>query len=174
MQYASDYEEADASVRQLDSSLGAFIVYEDVAAGKRAKETCDVLAETLGADWQIEIEMSSFKSLLEPRMRRYAATAVTNADLVVFSCLDRDLPFEVWQWTELCLKRPARPTALLALLTGARGPTGAPRAVEKYLAELAQRRGMQFFSHRHSPAADGAAIGQLWPVRQKEPNEDFV
>jgi hypothetical protein len=167
MEYALNPIALDSSARQSSSFLGAFIVYEDVVAGKRAKETCDALAEKLGADWQIKIEMSSFKSLHLARMRQIAAAAVINANLVVFSCHDGDLPFEVWTWTELCLQRPTRPTALVAILAGRPCQPGSPRAVEKYLAGLADRRGMKFFSHRHALA--GAEAGRLMPVLQKEP-----
>jgi hypothetical protein len=167
MEYALNPFALDSSARQSSSFLGVFIVYEDVVAGKRAKETCDALAAKLGADWQIEIEMSSFKSLHLPRMRHIAAAAVINANLVVFSCHDGDLPFAVWTWTELCLQRPTGPTALVALLAGRPCQTGSPRAAEKYLAGLADRRGMQFFSHCHTPA--GAVAGRLMPVIQKEP-----
>jgi hypothetical protein len=146
-----------APARQAELCLGAFIAYEDVATGKRAKETCDVLTRQLGSDWQIEIEMSSFDSLHVPEVRHLATAAVTSANLIVFSCRDRDLPFHVWQWTELCLQSPDRPTALVALLAGGPCQTGSPRAAESYLAELAHRRGMRFFSYRHSSEADLSA-----------------
>ena len=66
MQYAANDAALDAPARQPELCLGAFIAYEDVATGKRAKETCDVLTRQLGSDWQIEIEMSSFDSLHVP------------------------------------------------------------------------------------------------------------
>jgi hypothetical protein len=170
VQHATNHAAPDASARHFDSSLSAFIIYENVATGKRAKELCDVLASSLSLDCEIEIELFSFESLHVPRMRRLAAAAATHASLIVFSCLGRHLPLEVWKWTELCLKRPDQPTALVALLAGALCQTGPPQALETYLAGLAHRRGMQFFPNRHSSAA-GAAIGQLRPVLQKEPND---
>jgi hypothetical protein len=171
MQYAPNIVGLDSTAPKVDSCLRAFVVYEDVATGKMAKETCDVLAEELGADSRIEIEMFSFKSLYMRPIQHFASAAATNANLVVFSCYDRDLPFEVRRWTESCLKRPAGPTALVALLADAPRQIGPPRAAKKYLAALAQRHGMQFFSHRRSTAA-GAATDQLMPVIQKEPNDD--
>jgi hypothetical protein len=171
MQYAPNIDGLDSIAPEVDSCLRAFVVYEDVATGKLAKETCDVLAEELGADSRIEIEMFSFKSLYMRRIQHFASAAATNSNLVVFSCYDRDLPFEVRQWTESCLKCPAGPTALVALLAGAPCQIGPSPTVEKYLAALAQRHGMQFFSHRRSPAA-GDATGQLMAVIRKEPNDD--
>jgi hypothetical protein len=172
MQYAANMVGLDATAPKVGSRLRAFVVYEDVATGKMAKETCDVLAEELGAGWRVEIEMFSFKSLYMRRIQHFASAAATHADLVVFSCYDRNLPFEVRQWTESSLDRPAGPTALVALLVGARCQIGPPQTVEKYLAALAQRHGMEFFSDRRSAAA-GSATGQLMPLIQKEPNDDY-
>ncbi len=155
MQFEPDDMAVNALARQFDSCLSAFIIYEDVAAGKRAKETCDIVAQRLGDDWQIEIEMSSFRSLHVPQGRRSAALAAANANLVVYSYRTRDLPFEVRKWTESCLKRPGRPMALLALLDAPICHTGPP-PVNEYLAGLAHRRGMQFFSHCLSPVAEAA------------------
>src|SRR5208282_3046841 len=108
MQIVPNHVAFDSSAGLGNSFLDAFILYEDVVTGKRAKGTCDILAEMLGAGWQIEVEMSSFKSLQQAKGWRIAAGAVSHADLVVFSCHDGDLPSEVWRWAELCLKRPTR------------------------------------------------------------------
>jgi hypothetical protein len=171
MQYGPHPMTFESSECQVDSRLSAFIVYEDVTTGKLAKETCDILSKRLGADWPIEVEMFSFKSLYMRRIQRLASMASTNANLIVFSCYDRDLPFEVRKWTESCLQRPPWPTALVALTASTTWRTGAPATVEKYLADLAQRRGMQFFS-RLDAAVAGVGTGQLMPVNQKEPIHD--
>jgi hypothetical protein len=151
--------------------LSAFIVYEDVATGKKAKEVCDMVAERLGPGWRIEIEMSSFKALGMPQLRQIAIATVARANLVIFSCHVGALPFEVWAWTELWLMRPVRPTALVALLGGAPGQTGHSCAAGEYLAGVARRRGLDYFSHLYIGAAETAAH-ELMPVMEKEPNDD--
>jgi hypothetical protein len=167
MQHAPDIVDLDSTAPCGESCLKAFVIYEDVATGKTAKETCDIMVDELGADSQIEIEMFSFKSLYLRRIQHLASAAARNANLIVFSCYDRDLPFEVRQWAESCLTNPSGPTALVALLTGEPGLVGPPRALENYLAALAHRHGMNFFPCCRSPAPE-AATGQLMPVIQKD------
>jgi hypothetical protein len=171
MQYAPNVIAPDSSSPEVAPSLNAFIVYEDIATGKKAKEVCDMAAERLGPDWKIQIEMSSFKSLRTPRMKEQAMAAVVHANFVIFSCHDRDLPFEVWAWTELWLANPVPATALVVLVAGAPGHVGQSGAVEKYLAGAARGRGLDYFSHLYNPLA-GTAAEQPMPVMQKEPNHD--
>jgi hypothetical protein len=160
MQYEPIVLALDSFVSEGDPSLSAFIVYENVATGKRAKELCDMVTERLGPGWNMEIEMSSFESLRMPRARQIAVAAVPRANLVVFSFREGDLPFEVWAWTELWLTRPVRPTALVALVAAAAGRTGKPCAAERYLEGVARRRGLDYFSDLYVPAA-GPAVEHL-------------
>jgi hypothetical protein len=143
--------------REANANLNAYIVYEDLVTGKKAKGTCDVLAERLGPGWKIDIEMASFKALSTPRLRRMAAATAAKAHLVIFSCHDRPLPRAVSKWVEKCLIRPVRPAALVAIVTCAPRPIAPPPVVETYLSRLARRRGMQFFSHQHSLEAETLA-----------------
>jgi hypothetical protein len=156
VQYKAENLVLDSFAREADASVSAFIIYEDVAAGKRAKETCDVLAQRLGLNWKLGMKLFSFMSLRGLQMRREAAAAATNANLVVFSCHHEELPFEVWEWIELFLPRPDRPTALVALLASPSNLTGPSRNLEKYLAIVARRHGMEFFSRAYNPAVNDA------------------
>jgi hypothetical protein len=132
-----------------DPVLNAFIVYEDVRAAKHAKESCDRLAAELGGEWTVEIEMSSFDSLQVPHLQNIATGHLISANIVIFACDGRYLPFEVWQWTESLLRDRGQPAALVAHLGAARCQSRQPLEVEMYLAGLAQRRGMQFFTSRN-------------------------
>jgi hypothetical protein len=171
MQYAPHLITFDSFECQVDSRLTAFILYEDVTTGKLAKETCDILSKRIGGDWPIEVEMFSFKSLYMRHIQHLASIAATNANLIVFSCYNRDLPFEVRKWTESCLQCPSWPTALVTLLVGTACRTGESGTVETFLADLAHRRGMQFFS-RLDAAEVGTATKRLMPVDQKETFHD--
>jgi hypothetical protein len=157
MKDAPDIAAADSSEREANANLNAYIVYEDVLTGKKAKGTCDVLAERLGPGWSIDIKMASFKALSAPRLRRMAAATAAKAHLVIFSCHDRPLPREVSKWVERCLIRPVRPAALVAIVTCAPPPIASQPAVETYLSGLARQRGLQFFSHQHSLEAETLA-----------------
>jgi hypothetical protein len=157
--------------READEHLSALIIYEDVASGERAKKTCDALPRRLGPNWQLKIELFSFSALRALAIQREAAAAASKANLVVFSCHHADLPMGVWEWIELFLPRPDQPTALVALLPSRSNQAKPQPWVAKYLAGVAQRRGMQYFSHLYQPAAENIVTR---PVTndQKEPNDD--
>jgi hypothetical protein len=173
MKRVQNVEALDLSMLKDNPPLSAFIVYENLAAGKRAKEVCDRLTEKLGPGWNIGIHMYSYRSFRMLALRRIAAAAATRANLVIFSCHGEELPFEVREWTENSWAHPVCPTALVALLTGAPDQTGQPCAVEKYLAALAQRRGMRYFSRLYIHAADARAPN-LMPVMQMHPNDESL
>lgn len=154
MQDAPSSLDYDFTGRETGQCLTAFILYEDVATGKRAKETCDILDGKLGPGWEIEIGMSSFKSLLLPSVRRLATKAVQNSSLVIYSCYDGHLPVEVCHWTESCLAGSERPKSLVALIASPGWQSEHSRAAEKYLADVAQRRGLRFFSHFYAPISE--------------------
>jgi hypothetical protein len=171
VEYKTKTSILDPVAREAEGHLSAFIVYEDVATGKRAKETCDGLAQRSFLNWKLRIKLFSFKSLGVLEIRREAAAAATSANLVIFSCYLAELPMDVWEWIELFLRRPLQPTALVALFAQTfRQAEAAPR-LEKYLAGVAQRRGMTYFSHIYKPMAEDA-FDLLRPDGQKEPNED--
>jgi len=151
MQYMPGILEAGSAEHEVDSCLNALIIYEDVVTGKRAKETCDVVRGQLGPSWNIEIEMSSFKSLRHPRARNLATATARSASLVIFSCYDRLLPVEVFNWTEWCLVPSEQPKSLVALVAVTDRQTRPSCGAEKYLSAVAQRSGMKFFSHFYTP-----------------------
>lgn len=171
VEYKTKTPVLDPLAREADERLRALIVYEDVASGERAKETCDALPGRLGPNWNLKIELFSFKALRTAEIRREASAAASRANLVIFSCHQGDLPLEVWEWIELFLGRPDRPTALVALLANTSHQTKPRTAVAKYLAGVAQRRGMQYFVHIYQPAAENA-VAQLMTDDKKEPHDD--
>jgi hypothetical protein len=128
-----------------DLTLGVFIAYEDMAAGKRAKETCDVLGENLGVDWKLETDLASFKSLSVPKLRRIAAVEAAKANILIIACQDGQLPPGVKQWARMMLSQGIGPMALVALLS-----VGRDNAAKTYLAEVANEGRMQFFSQFES------------------------
>jgi hypothetical protein len=168
MHDAPNIVDLDFTEQEIDLRLNAFILYEDVAAGKRAKETCDVLDGKLGPGWKIEIGMSSFKCLRLPEVRQLATEAVHSANLVIFSCYDGHLPLSVRDWTEFCWAGSGRSTSLVALIAGTARQTAPARAAEEYLADVAQRHGLKFFSHFYVPV-NGTTEDRF---TQQDPNDD--
>ncbi len=143
MQDAPKIAEFDYAERGIDLCLNAFILYEDVATGKRAKETCDILDGRLGSGWKTEIGMSSFKSLSLPELRRHAGEMVHSANLVIFSCYDGPLPLGVRDWTESCLVASDRPRSLVALIAATGCDGECSYAAERFLFEVARRHGLR-------------------------------
>jgi hypothetical protein len=168
MQYAPNMVDANTTEHEMELCLNAFIVYEDVPTGKRAKETCDVLSGRLGPGWNIDIGMSSFKSLGHPQLRRHATAAVRDSGLVIFSCYGGRLPAGVCDWMESCLAGPDQPKSLVALIAAGTSEPEHSRAVEKHLFDLAQRHGMRFFCHFYAPVDETVENCFM----RKEPNDD--
>jgi hypothetical protein len=144
----------DTSVRGVELSLNVFIAYQDLASGKRAKETCDLMSANLGPDWQIETQLASFKALSIPKLRRAAAAEAAKADVVVISCNDSGLPFVLTDWLESLLGGDRRAMAIVVLFSCQRPTSGCATTAEISLADIARQGQVQFFS-RFEPAAPG-------------------
>src|SRR5580658_3975430 len=124
----------ELAFREADETLGALLVYENVVAGKRAKGTCDVVAEGLGLDCKLKVDLYSFEALGELQMRRAATVAAANANIVILSCVRAELPWDVREWIEFFLWSSGQPAVLVALLANPSGQTTRLCPVEKYLA----------------------------------------
>jgi hypothetical protein len=155
----------DSSVRDIELSLNVFIAYEDLSAGKRAKETCDLMSANLGADWQIETQLVSFKALSIPKLRRIAAIEAAKADIVVISCNDSRLPFGLTDWLESLLRGDHRAMAMVALFSCQRPISGQAINAEISLADTASEGRVQFFS-RFEPVSAGQ-----WEWTGRQPTE---
>jgi len=155
----------DSSVLGIELSLNVFIAYEDLSAGKRAKETCDLMSVNLGADWQIETQLASFKALTIPKLRRIATIEAARADVVVVSCNDSRLPFGLTDWLESILRGDHRAMAMVALFSCQRPTSGQAINTEISLADSASEGRVQFFS-RFEPASAGQ-----WEWTGRQPAE---
>lgn len=140
--------------------MGVFIAYEDVPAGKRAKETCDVLAESLGGDSITDTRVASFNALRVPQLRHTAAMEAAQADIIFIACHDGKLPLAVNQWLQLWLARGGGPMALVALFSCPRLGARHAIAAETYLAGLANHRRIRFFS-----GFDSKPVQRQWAGR---------
>lgn len=150
MQYTSNTVFPDSSVPYADLTLRVFIAYEDITAGKRAKETCDVLGENLGVDWKLETDLASFKSLGVPRLQSIAAAEASKANIIIVACRNAQLMPGVKQWIRVVLSYGVGPMALVALLAGPQRGAADGDAAKTYLAKAAKLGRMQFFSRLES------------------------
>jgi hypothetical protein len=128
------------------SSVNAFIAYEDLEAGKRAKEMCDFVAQNLGHEWTLDSELWSFRALGVPQLRDIAADNAVKGDIIIVSCHGGHLPAEVTEWIESWPAQPARAVAMVALFGSADGPLNPSSEARATLALAAERHGMKFFA----------------------------
>jgi hypothetical protein len=134
----------DSSVSDL--ALNVLVAYEDVAAGKRAKGTCDSLVKNLGQDWKVKTHVVSFKMLEVPEWLCSAASDAARADIIVVSCQGNTLPRCVEDWVALWVTRSPRAIALVALFASPPDSFGQQSASLDYLESVGRLSGIPFFS----------------------------
>ena len=144
----------DSSPRSTGGRLEVLIVYEDLPAGKKAKEVCDSLTQRLGKPWRMNLELLNFDSL---HLTKPSAPSF-DRDLTIISCGNGKLPKSVRDWIDSFAAKPKFSGALVGLIAVAPwGPTGR-RTTHGYLAAAARRRGMKFFS-------------MTYPIGNEKPSE---
>ena len=146
MRYTNIASLLDLSVPDVDLTLKVFVAYEDIAAGKRAKETCDALAGNLGRDWKIKNQIVSFKMMNVPEWLCAAAVEAALADVIIVACSGNKLPRSAKDWVELWMCRDTRAMSLVALFECPTEDATKIRPAKEYLATAAKLAGMQFFS----------------------------
>jgi hypothetical protein len=125
-----------------DAAFSAFLIYEDVATGVRAKQTAEVIAEELGCRLQLHLwnaEVLGISSVGDTVMEDADA-----AEIVIIS-VRRALPPRLLRWVRRWLESQIQGRgALLAIFED---PTDveAIRARDTLRAE-AERAGLEFFS----------------------------
>jgi len=127
------------------------IAYEDFETGKQAKKACDFLTENLGPDCHVNNQMWKFDVLGLAKLREMAAKDAAAADIIIISCRgDNELPEPLKAWIELWLAEKGKALALVALLDRPQDHLFQSRAVRDYLAGVAKRANMAFFSQPES------------------------
>ena len=136
----------DAGAGQ-DRVFKAVLIYENVAAGARARWFLERLARA--SRKTLEEQMWNFDVLGIREVRNGAASAARKADVVAVSASgQREFPGAVRAWLDmwLWLLEDENP-ALLALLDSSDSPNVA--SIRAYLSGITQRAGIGFFSaHR--------------------------
>ena len=134
----ADFEAAPA--------FNVVMLYEDFETGKNAKLTYDYLVENLGPECRFTNQMWKFDVLSIPKLGEMAAKDASSADIVVFSSHGDALPKEVKEWTEQWLAEKRQGIALVALFDRSDNFSGGTPPARDYLAEVARRAQMDFFS----------------------------
>ena len=125
------------------------IIYEDGAAGKRAKHFYDRVIRELVDECDFSLELWSFQVLAVPEIGNSAAKAAAQADLVILS-MHRKAQLSVqtrdWieRWSGLITDNKS---ALVALLDQPGMKRGTVASTLDYLRKVADRKGISFFTH---------------------------
>ncbi|MBI2927497.1 MAG: hypothetical protein HYY24_17515 [Verrucomicrobia bacterium] len=143
-------------------ALRVVVVYEDFAAGKRAQAACAQVQQLVGTGLPTIDASWKFDVLRMPKLRLMAADDAAGANLVVIATHETaSLPACVETWIDLWLRRRSgQPQCLLALL----GPTPLEREagipLERELAGIATRAGLNFWSlPEEAPVAEADFSG---------------
>jgi hypothetical protein len=125
------------------------IIYDDSAAGKRAKHSYDRVIRKLVDEWDFSLKPWNFQVLAVPQIGNSAAKAAAQADLVIFS-MHRKAQLSVqtrdWieRWSGLITDSKS---ALVALLDQPGMKRGTVVSTLDYLRKVADRKGISFYTH---------------------------
>ncbi len=136
-----------------NSVLKTIIVHKDLTTGieavavlRRLVAQLDARFEIKSGAWQINNGAWNFEMLRDPEPWQQAATAAIEADIIIFSAGDSELPACVRNWIESVLPmKAAGPAALVALLDRWHEASGEPPRLCVYLRRLAEQCGVDFF-----------------------------
>ena len=125
------------------------IIYEDSAAGKRAKHFYDRVIRELVDECDFSLELWNFQVLAFPEIGSSAAKAAAQADIVILS-MHRKAQLSVqtrdWieRWSGLITENKS---ALVALLDQPGMNRGTVASTLDYLRKVADRKGISFYTH---------------------------
>jgi hypothetical protein len=152
---------------EVNSALNVVIAYEDLETGKRAMKTYEYMAQQLGGDCLFANQMWKFDVLAVPRLKEIAAKDAAAAEIIIISAHEgRELPRDVKAWIELWLAHKTQAAALVGLFGGESVDT----PVRSYLAEIARRAGIEFFSQPGIWPGTAPAhypISRAWKTNEK-------
>jgi hypothetical protein len=103
------------------------LIYEDRAAGLRAKEMSDRVAAQLEPGCEVSNEAWNFALLADPHLADLAASEAQEADMVIISAHDLTaLPGQVRGWLETWLPERKGAQAAFVVLLGDEQPEDVP------------------------------------------------
>jgi hypothetical protein len=125
------------------------IVYEDRAAGRRAKYFYDNLIHELEDECDFSLELWSFQVLAISTIGHSAVQVAGQADFVILSLHGKaGLPVEIREWIETWSRLISDSNAaLIALIDKPRTRGGSAASTLAYLRSVATRTGIDFFAH---------------------------
>ena len=146
MQHTAFYSPVGSSDLEPDPIFNVVIAYEDFETGKQAKETYDFLVNNLRHECRFDNQMWKFDVLGISKLREMAVNDALAADIIIISCHGtHELSADVRTWIDSWVTRGSHAIALVGLFSSACDDSN-NNGVRDYLAEVAQRAGMEFFA----------------------------
>lgn len=152
------------------STIKVVIIYEDFAAGARAKDFAERLAEALSCAGDPALSIWRSELLDCPPIGGQAARDAANCDyLIVSLCGDHALSYGTRHWIEMQLGGVSDRGISLVLLAGAHLSTDgrAHQYARYFFRSVCAENGVPFFCHATTPAPDEDAADFL-----EAPEED--
>jgi hypothetical protein len=130
---------------EITSTIQVVIAFEDLAAGKRAKQVYDYLTHRL-TDFEFDHEVWKFSALECPRLLEAAARQAAAADIVMLSLHGhKEIPQTVKDWIEAWLGENGNPTALVVLFDRDNQNFQEMSKTRLYLEDVARRGKLDLF-----------------------------
>jgi hypothetical protein len=127
-------------------SLKIVIVYENFIAGIRGREISERLAAQLKSDVDVNSGLWKFDLLDNPTLRDQASAEAINADIVIISVRNCDLPHGVHEWLEGWLPaKKQHDAALVAVIEPDQESGSEAHQLQEHLRSLAAKASMDFF-----------------------------
>jgi hypothetical protein len=125
------------------------IIYEDSAAGKRAKHFYDRVIRELVDECDFSLEVWNFQVLAVPEIGDSAAKAAARADLVILSMHHKaQLSVQTRDWIQRWSGLVTDSKSALVALFDQRGmKPGTVASTLDYLRKVADRKGISFYTH---------------------------
>jgi hypothetical protein len=125
------------------------IIYEDNAAGRRAKHFYDKVIRELVDECNFSLKLWNFRVLAIQEIGNSAAHVAAQADFVILSMHGKaELPAQTRRWIERWSRLIAdRKPALIALLDQPETRRGTVDSTLGYLRNVADRKGISFYAH---------------------------
>ena len=134
------------------SKFKVVVIYEDVPAGRRAKNFYDKLVHELEDECAFSLQLWSFQVLAIPELRESAVESAVQADFVILSLHGKaGLPVDIREWIETWSKLIiGKGPPLIALVDKSTTRGGTNASALAYLKSVAKRTEVDFFGHTFS------------------------
>lgn len=167
-----------ANAKPVRRTFQIVIVYENLVSAARALRACEFLRGEIGDSVSLEVNIWKMGALADGDTRRGAATAASQAEVVIVSASGREeIPDAFRQWVEAWLKMDHSRRPAVFSLFGDHIGDGA-LSIASFLRGMTVRRGIDFFCHppvdaaglRRAPALQ-PALEEGQPFRDIDPAE---